>query len=219
MNRKRFCVGITGASGSGKTHLARTLTAHLRRSGASVGLVCEDAYYRDRKDLTWEQRCELNFDHPAALDHDLLGKQISQWMEGHAIAPPRYDYARHLRAGTAAPVEPGEILVVEGILILHAPQVRRWLDLSVFVATDLELCLARRIERDVRDRGRTRDSVVAQFRESVRPMYYRFGEPSRRHADIVVDGAGEVEASIDLIVSHLRFLERAETPPAEDPGT
>ena len=191
-------VGIAGASGSGKTTLAEGLKAALQQAGwPQTTLLGEDAYYRDQAHLALSERATQNYDDPAALDHDLMVRQLEQLAAGRPIDQPVYDYSRHTRAGQTIPLEPSPIILVEGLFVLSAEPLRRTLDLGLFVETSPDLCLLRRLRRDIRERGRTADSVLAQYEATVRPGYLRHVAPSRAHADVIIDGTGSTSTMID----------------------
>ena len=155
-----------------------------------MAVVAEDAYFRDQSDLSMEARLKVNYDHPDALEHELLLVHLHRLRSGRAIKSPSYDYARHTRASAVRMIDPATLVLVEGVHILHDHRLRELFDLSVFLDTPLDLCLRRRIERDIRERGRTEESVRQQFEEAVLPMYRRFVVPVREHADLV---AGQSE--------------------------
>lgn len=176
-------IGIAGGSGSGKTTIADALVEKLDRE---VVTIHHDAYYRHAPELSFEERKRVNYDHPAALESELLVKHLEMLRSGVAIDLPVYDFSSHLRSDDTVRVEPAPVVVVEGILVLAVPELRTELDLRIFVDTDPDLRLARRIERDIKERGRTVDSVIDQYLTTVRPMHLEFVEPSRRHADLII---------------------------------
>lgn len=179
-----YVIGLSGGTGSGKTTIAATI---LEQVGPErVALIPHDAYYRHRPDLTREQRGEVNYDHPDSLETELLLTHLSELAEGKTVRQPVYDFTRHLRRPQTVAVFPRPVVLVEGILILADAELRRALDLKVFVDTDPDLRALRRVERDVRERGRSFESVVRQYRATVRPMHLQFVEPSKRYADIII---------------------------------
>lgn len=198
-------IGIAGASGAGKSSLAHAMVSRLqKRYGEDqVVLLHEDAYYRSRDDLTFEQRERINYDHPDALEHSLMLEHLDALRQGQIVKIPQYDYAIHNRLPNTLPLTPPRLLVVEGILVLHDVEIRSRLDLRLFVDVPLDVCLGRRIERDVNQRGRTVDSVLEQFRNTVRPMYFQYIEPTRQQADLIVPGGGENEKALEVLISHL----------------
>lgn len=179
-----YVIGLSGGTGSGKTTIAATI---LEQVGPErVALIAHDAYYRHRPDLTREQRAEVNYDHPDSLETELLLTHLSELAAGKAVQQPVYDFTRHLRRPQTVAVLPRPVILVEGILILADAELRRALDLKVFVDTDPDLRALRRVERDVRERGRSFESVVRQYHATVRPMHLQFVEPSKRYADIII---------------------------------
>ena len=195
-------VGIAGGSGSGKTTIAESLVEKLN---GHVALVQHDAYYRHTPELSFEARSRVNYDHPASLETELLVEHLVSLRSGHAIDKPAYDFASHLRSEDVETIHPAPVIVVEGILVLAEPGLRDELDLKVFVDTDADIRLARRLQRDIDERGRTVASVITQYFTSVRPMYLEFVEPSKGHADVIIEGGftpEAVEVVMELIRSH-----------------
>jgi uridine kinase len=183
--RDVLIVGIAGGSGSGKSTISRWL---VERLPGQVSVVQHDSYYRHSPELSFEERAAVNYDHPDSLDSALLVEHLRLLRAGGTVERPTYDFARHLRAAEAVVVEPVAVVVVEGILVLAEPELRRQLDLKVFVDTAADIRLARRIERDIHERSRTVSSVIGQYFATVRPMHVQFVEPSKSHADLVVGG-------------------------------
>ncbi len=198
---KSLLIGIAGLSGSGKTALARQLAPRLDAPSAVVTL---DSYYHPQSHLSLEERAHLNYDHPDALDWKLLFAHLDALTNGEPIDEPVYLFDRHTRAAHARRVEPQPFLVLEGILALHRPEIRDLLDLKVFVTTDPEECLRRRMERDIVERGRTRESVVEQYQSTVWPMALEYVLPSRDHADLVVSGEEPLDRSVETVLNSLR---------------
>ena len=195
-------LGIAGGSGSGKTTIAESLVAQLN---GKVVLVQHDAYYRHSPDLSFEARSQVNYDHPASLETELLVEHLVSLQSGQAIEKPVYDFATHLRSDEVIVVRPAPVILVEGILVLAEPGLRAVLNLKVFVDTDADIRLARRLERDIEERGRTVASVIAQYFTSVRPMHLEFVEPSKGYADVIIAGGftqEAVDSVIDMIRSH-----------------
>jgi uridine kinase len=202
-NRGPVVIGIAGCSGSGKTSLAQELARELE--GTHFHL---DHYYRDLSRLSYEERCRENFDHPDALEFDLLVEHIRELASGHNIARPQYDFAAYTRIpGAFETVYEPHFLVVDGILALHFEALRRLYDLSVYVDTPDEICYQRRVARDVQERGRTPRSVADHYAETVRPMAEQFVRPSAQHADLVVDGTSSFDWSVEQVLSALRKRE------------
>lgn len=205
---KTTIIAITGASASGKSLFASTVYQELvaELGGDGIAILAEDAYYRDQSHLTLEQRQLTNYDHPSAFEHELLVKHLEQLRNNQAVAMPQYDYKTHTRQPTSIQVNPGKVIMVEGILLLHDPKLRELFDISVFMDTPLDVCLLRRVVRDVEERGRTIQSVVEQYQETVRPAFFEFILPSKQFADLVVTRGGQNEIAIDLIKSKIRQL-------------
>ncbi len=193
-------VGIAGGSGSGKTTIAESLVEQLN---VNVSLVQNDAYYRHAPELSFEARAQVNYDHPASLETELLVEHLVSLQSGQAIEKPVYDFARHLRSDEVVVVQPAPVILVEGILVLAEPGLRAVLDLKVFVDTDADIRLARRLERDIEERGRTVGSVITQYFSSVRPMYLEFVEPSKGYADVVIAG-GFTQEAVDSVIDTIR---------------
>lgn len=198
-----YVVGIAGATGSGKTTVAQRLAAAVE---GSVATLQHDSYYRDRPELSYEQRCGLNFDHPESLETELLIDHVRSLKEGEAVGTPVYDFKTHRRLEETEPVDPAPVIIVEGILVLASLPLRKLFDLRVFVDTDADIRVFRRIRRDIEQRGRTFESVRQQYYSTVRPMTLQFVEPSKRYADIIVPEGGRNEVALDLLASKLRSV-------------
>ena len=197
-----YVVGIAGGTGSGKTTLAREIMAGLGEGRAA--LISHDAYYRDFGRLPLEERSRTNFDHPDSLETSLLVAHIDALRRGETVEVPAYDFGAHTRRKDAGvKVAPRPVVIVEGILIFADEALRGRMDLKIFVEADADLRFGRRIERDIRERGRSLTSVMEQYMKTVRPMHERFVEPSRRHADVILKGEGDNRAAVSLIVAHL----------------
>ena len=190
-------LGLAGGSGAGKTTLVDGLTSRLR---GDVSVLWFDEYYHDLVHLSPEQRAAVNFDHPDSLDQILLIEHLDGLLAGRSVDVPIYDFATHTRTGRTRRVEPRPVVVVDGILVLAVPDLRSRLDLAVFVDAPAEVRLARRMYRDVRERGRTTASVRAQFEATVAPMHEAFVDPSAEHADLRLDGTGDLDANLDVVV-------------------
>jgi len=195
-------VGIAGATGSGKTTVARRLTQALPR-GSAV-LLQHDSYYFDRGDLSYEERCELNFDHPESLETSLLAEHLRALRAGRGLGVPIYDFTTHRRKKETEVIEPAAVVIVEGILVLADPGLRELFDIKVFVDTDADIRVFRRIRRDIEKRGRSFESIRKQYYTTVRPMHLQFVEPSKRWADIIVPEGGRNQVALDLLVARLR---------------
>lgn len=199
---KPFVVAVAGGSGSGKTTVARAIGAALPK-GASVTLE-QDHYYRDRSGVPLEERVKVNYDHPDAIEFELLQRHVDDLVAWHGVDRPAYDFAVHARRADRVHLEPAPIIVVEGILALALSEMRARFDLKVFVDTDADIRLMRRIRRDLEERGRSFAQVRAQYYETVRPMHLAFVEPSKRFADVIVPEGGTNRVALDLILSRLR---------------
>jgi uridine kinase len=200
--RPPFILGIAGGSGSGKTTIARAILEALPK-GEGV-LLEQDHYYRAQSHLLLEEREKVNYDHPDALEIDLLLSHLDELRALRAIERPLYDFAIHDRAKQGVRIEPARVIIVEGILVLAEPRLRQRFDAKLFVDTDADIRLMRRIRRDLERRGRTFAQIRKQYYESVRPMHLAFVEPSKRFADIIVPEGGQNPVALGLILSHLR---------------
>lgn len=205
-----FVIGIAGGTGSGKTTVARRVASAAPAD--RVTILEHDAYYADRRDLSFEERSELNFDHPDALETSLLVEHLRALRAGRAVDVPQYDFATHLRKDERRRVHPTPLVVVEGILVLHDPELRALFDLKIFVDTDADIRVLRRVRRDMEHRGRSFESVRAQYYETVRPMHLQFVEPSKRWADLVIPEGGENHAAVELLMGKVRSIV-ADAPP------
>jgi uridine kinase len=197
-------IGIAGGTGSGKSTVARKIADGLPAD--SVAVIDHDSYYRDRSDLTFEARSHLNFDHPDSLDNDLLVQHLEALRGGHGVDVPNYDFKTHARLAERRRVEPPRILIVEGILVFVEERVRSLLDVKIFVDTDADIRVFRRVRRDLEQRGRTFQQVREQYYATVRPMHLQFVEPSKRWADLIVPEGGDNHIAIDLILGKLRHV-------------
>ena len=192
---------IGGGSGAGKTVIAQHLAATLGRYASAV--VPIDAYYHNHPSAPRETRAAFNYDSPDAFDGSLLDTHVRELLAGHVVSRPTYDYRTHCRLSKTARISADEYVIVEGVLALHWPSLRELCEIAVFVTTTEELSLARRIRRDVDDRSRSEDSVRAQWKQTVRPMYIAHVEPTRQFADIVIDGADTIETSVGTLLRHI----------------
>ncbi|PHX66301.1 MAG: uridine kinase [Gemmatimonadetes bacterium] len=205
---RTLIIGVAGGSGSGKTTIARRIADGLAPARAAV--VDMDAYYRHRPDLTFEQRQAMNWDHPDALDVELFVQQVDALARGEAIGKPVYDYTTHLRRDAAEQVAPADVVIVDGILLFTDERLRARCDLKVFVDTDADERLIRRLRRDVEERGRPLDTIIDQYLTTVKPMHLQFVEPTKRYADMIVPRGGENRVAIDLIIAMVHeTLERS----------
>ncbi|MFO0685781.1 MAG: uridine kinase [Sandaracinus sp.] len=199
-----YVVGVAGGTGSGKTTVARKIAESL--PAEMVTILEHDSYYLDRDDLTYEQRCDLNFDHPDSLETSLLVTHVRALKAGQSVEVPMYDFKIHRRGPHTRTVTPTPIVVVEGILLFSDPPLREELDLKLFVDTDADIRVLRRVRRDMEHRGRTFESVREQYYKTVRPMHLQFVEPSKRWADLIIPEGGNNGVALDLITSKVRSI-------------
>jgi uridine kinase len=197
-------IGISGGTGSGKTTITNRLIEAL--SEDRILILQQDHYYKDLPHFPLEERAKQNFDHPESLDTPLLVSHVSSLREGSAIERPVYDFTQHRRVPATVHLEPRPAIIVEGILIFENAALRDLLDIKIFVDTDADLRFIRRMRRDVRERGRTAESVVDQYLRTVRPMHMEFIEPSKRYADVIIPEGGHNEVGIDLVIQKIRSL-------------
>jgi uridine kinase len=193
-------IGLAGGSGSGKTTIAEEVVDRLE---GRVALLNHDAYYRNMVELTFEERTRVNYDHPSSLETELMVEHLESLRSGVAIERPVYDFSNHLRSAETVRIEPARVVVVEGILVLSDLRLRSELDLKIFVDTDPDLRLARRLQRDIAERGRSVESVIDQYFATVRPMHLEFVEPSRRYADLIIP-EGYNPAAVATVVELIR---------------
>ena len=202
--KKGILIGIAGASGSGKTVIANRIIESI--GSDNVAIIQEDSYYKDLSDVPYEQRSSRNFDHPDAFDHDLLAEHLLQLLNGEAVSHPVYDYKLHTRTNETKTAGPASLIILEGILILSNTKLRELMDYRVFIDTPQDICFIRRLRRDIEERGRTMDSVIQQYTETVRPMYLEFVEPSKQYADIVISDEGESSEAFDILTNKINTL-------------
>lgn len=201
MNRP-IVVGIAGGTASGKSTVAHKVCERLK--DCRIALLDQDSYYRDLSDMTYEERLEVNFDHPESFDTDLMVEHLRLLKQGVGIRKPRYSFKQCLREKETIPVEPGDAIIVEGILVLGIDAIRKELDIKIFVDADGDVRIVRRLTRDIKERGRDFDSTVNQYFKSVRPMHYGFVEPSKRWADVIVPHGGHNDVAINMVVDAIR---------------
>lgn len=202
--RKPIVFGVAGGTASGKTTVARAI---LQAVGAArIAYLPHDAYYKDRPDLSLAERAALNYDHPNSLETKLLIAHIKTLLRGESVPVPVYDFTQHRRTAETVSVEPCPIILVDGILIFTKRKLRELMDIKVFVDTDADVRFIRRMGRDMEERGRTLESVVTQYLETVRPMHIKFVEPSKRFADVIIPNGGLNEVAMAMVVSRLREL-------------
>ncbi|GEN84666.1 uridine kinase [Sporosarcina luteola] len=202
--RKPLVVGIAGGSGSGKTSVTNRIYNVFKDH--SVVVIEQDFYYKDQTHLEFEERLRTNYDHPLAFDTDLLIDHIGKLLDREPIEKPVYDYALHTRSDQKIPIEPKDVIILEGILVLEDERLRELMDIKLFVDTDADLRIIRRLMRDINERGRTIDSVIDQYLSVVRPMHNQFIEPTKRYADIIIPEGGHNEVAIDLMVTKIKTI-------------
>lgn len=195
-------IGIAGGTGSGKTTLSDRLVDSF--GSDEVSILRHDNYYKRHDEMCYEERTKLNYDHPDAFDTPLLCEHIRELKEGHAVQMPVYDYSVHNRSEKTIQVDPAPVIVLEGILIFAEPELCELMDIKVFVDTDADVRILRRIVRDVKERGRSLDSVISQYLTTVKPMHEQFVEPSKRRADIIIPEGGENDVALDMLIQRVR---------------
>ena len=193
-------IGIAGGTGSGKTTLMKNI---VNRFGEDITVLSHDNYYKRHDELPYEERCKLNYDEPAALETDLMVRQLKQLRSGQAIECPVYDFTVHNRSDETLHIEPRSVIVVEGIMIFENKELRDLMDIKIFVDTDADIRLCRRIKRDVNKRGRSLESVLTQYQDTVKPMHDQYVEPSKRYADLVVLEGGKNMVALDMIMNQI----------------
>ncbi|KAB2334005.1 uridine kinase [Bacillus mesophilum] len=204
MSRKPVVIGVAGGSGSGKTSVTKSIYESFK--GHSILLLEQDYYYKDQGHLPFEERLKTNYDHPLAFDNDLLIEHIQKLLNHEEIAKPVYDYAMHTRSDEFIMVEPKDVIILEGILVLEDERLRNLMDIKLFVDTDADLRIIRRLFRDIKERGRSMDSVIEQYVNVVRPMHNQFIEPTKRYADVIIPEGGHNHVAIDLMVTKIKTI-------------
>ncbi len=204
MAKKPVVIGVAGGSGSGKTSVTKAIYEHFK--GHSILMIEQDFYYKDQSHLPFEQRLNTNYDHPLAFDNDLLIEHLNALLQHESIEKPVYDYTLHTRSEDVIIVEPKDVIILEGILILEDERLRDLMDIKLFVDTDADLRIIRRILRDIKERGRSIDSVIEQYISVVRPMHNQFIEPTKRYADIIIPEGGQNHVAIDLMVTKIQTI-------------
>ena len=197
-------IGITGGTGSGKSTIADALCSNF--SEKRIVMIQQDMYYKDQSHLSMEERVKTNYDHPMAFDNDLLVDHLKDLIEGKSIEKPSYDFTVHNRSKVTTTIEPRDIILVEGILILEDERIRDLLDIKVYVDTDADIRILRRLVRDIEERGRTVESVIDQYLTIVRPMHMQFTEPSKRYADIIIPEGGHNYVAIDILMAKIKDI-------------
>jgi len=197
-------IGVAGGTGSGKTTVSQTILERVGRD--RIAYLQHDAYYYDRSNLAFEERARINYDHPDSLETDLLVAHLKALRASRAVEVPQYDFAKHIRKAETRRVEPRSVILVEGILIFVDHALRELFDIKIFVDTDSDIRFIRRLQRDIAERGRTMDSVVNQYLETVRPMHLEFVEPSKRYADLIIPEGGFNQIAIDMVVARINAM-------------
>ena len=206
MGLKPLVIGITGGSGSGKTTVSRELVRRLTEDGSSAILLQQDSYYKDQSDKPMSERVKTNYDHPDSFETDLFVSDLRRLLRHEAISKPIYDYPNHTRAKEVEPVEPADVIIVDGVLLFNDSRVRDLLDMKIFVDTDDDIRFLRRLERDIDERGRTVRGVIDQYLATVKPMYHQFVEPTKRYANIIVPEGGENLVAIDMLTNQAKAM-------------
>lgn len=204
MSDKPVVIGVAGGSGSGKTSVTRSISQ--RFTDKTILVIEQDYYYKDQSHLPFEERLNTNYDHPLAFDNDLLVEHVTSLVNQQSVNKPVYDYTRHTRSDKVVLVEPKEVIILEGILILEDQRLLDLMDIKVFVDTDADLRIIRRMLRDIQDRGRTIESVIEQYINIVRPMHLQFIEPTKRYADIIIPEGGQNHVAIDLMATKIQTI-------------
>lgn len=201
---KTILIGISGSSGSGKTLIANTIINNIGTD--KISLIQEDAYYKDLSNIPYDGRTNKNFDHPDAFEHELLARHLCTLKDGEEVSIPIYDYKTHTRQKDTQIVFPKKVIILEGILILNDKQIRDLLDIRVYVDAMPDICFIRRLQRDISERNRTVDSVIKQYLDTVRPMYFKYVEPTKKYADIIVPRGGKNMIAIDILKTKIEHL-------------
>jgi uridine kinase len=202
--KRPIIIGIAGGTGSGKSTIAKEISS--RFSEDCIALIEQDSYYKDQSSLTYEERIKTNYDHPDAFDTALIVEHLKSLLQGMSVEKPVYDFTKHTRKEEKILVEPKDIIVLEGILILQEEEIRELLDIKLYVDTDADVRIIRRLLRDIKERGRDVDSVIDQYITVVRPMHMQFVEPTKRYADIIVPEGGQNRVAIDLISANINQI-------------
>jgi uridine kinase len=197
-------IGVAGGTGSGKSTLVKRLQEAFRND--DVATICHDFYYKAHTELTYEERTKLNYDHPDAFDTWLMVEHIKALKEGKAVECPTYSFVEHNRAEETLTIKPSKVIIVDGILIFENEELRDIMDIKVFVDTDADVRLARRILRDVRERGRSMESVISQYTTTVKPMHEQFVEPSKRYADVIIPEGGFNSVAVSMLIQNIRSI-------------
>ncbi|WEV43258.1 uridine kinase [Lactobacillus sp. ESL0684] len=202
---KPVVIGITGGSGSGKTTIAHKIVEQMAEN-EHVLIMTQDSYYKDNANISMAERMKINYDHPDAFDIPLLKKQINDLLNYQAIEMPIYNFKDHTRSKETIHIEPADIIILEGILVLASADIRDLMDIKVYVDTDDDIRFIRRLERDIKERGRSIDSVIEQYLQTVKPMYHQFIEPTKRYANIIIPEGGENDVAIDMLTTKVHAV-------------
>ena len=200
--KKPILIGITGGTGSGKTTVAEAI--HSAFEGNSITMIMQDSYYKDQSHITFEERLKTNYDHPHSIDMDHLIRDLKSLMSGKSVDMPVYDFAEHTRKSETIHIVPTDIIIVEGILVLDDKNLRDLLDIKIYVDTDADIRILRRMQRDINERGRSMESVINQYLNVVRPMHEQFTEPTKRYSDIIIPEGGRNKVAIDVIIRSIK---------------
>jgi len=203
-NTSPLVIGIAGGTGSGKTTVANMILEQV--GPEKITFIPHDAYYKDLSDRTQEERAQVNFDHPASLETELLIEHIKDLKAGKTIPLPSYDFKTHTRTAVTIPIKSQPVILVEGILIFVEPELRKLFDVKIFVDTDSDLRFIRRMQRDITERGRTTQSVIHQYLKTVRPMHLEFVEPSKRYASVIIPEGGFNQVALDMVVARIKSM-------------
>lgn len=202
--KKPLIIGITGGTGSGKTTVAEEIVKTIGED--NILFIEQDSYYKDQSHLSYEERVNTNYDHPDAIDHELMISQVKDLLSGKAIEMPIYNFKTHTRKQETKLIEPKEIIVLEGILILFKEEIRDFLDIKIYVDTDPDVRVIRRILRDLKERERSLDSIIVQYMGFVRPAHLQFVEPTKKYADIIIPDGGHNKVAIDIVVAKVNEI-------------
>jgi len=203
--KKTVIIGVAGGSASGKTSVAKTLMEYFDDT-KTVTIIRQDDYYKDQSHMPFQERLKTNYDHPDAFDNELLLKQVEDLCNGKAVEKPTYDFVNHTRSSITEVVEPTEVLILEGLFVLEDEKIREKLDMKIYIDTDADIRFIRRLKRDVRDRGRTIESVCDQYMNTVRVMHEAFVEPSKRKADIIIPEGSHNKVAMDLLITKITSI-------------
>ncbi|TCT27070.1 uridine kinase [Melghiribacillus thermohalophilus] len=204
MKDRPVVIGVAGGTGSGKTSVTRSICKNF--GDQSILMIEQDFYYKDQSHLPFEERLTTNYDHPLAFDNDLLIEHLKKLLNREPVEKPVYDYQLHTRSDEVIYVEPKDVIILEGILVLEDERLRNLMDIKVFVDTDADIRITRRIMRDIKERGRSLESVIQQYIHVVRPMHLQFVEPTKRYADIIIPEGGENHVAIDLMTTKIKSI-------------